>query len=298
MHVGHGRFAYRCRGTRMSVTLQQLQATVQVAPEVPTAKWFATIDTAQVRRDKGINWQDLSIIQRWKNLLQGSSEGREADLTCWLVPLSDETLQMTVDLGKSSPFCCTWLQSNWSINEISTYWNQSTNPRLPDGGNGLLRFYDACVLGALQPVLTPDQWKMLTAPLTQWLYIDRNGTLANINVPAQEFRHDGKLTLNKTQLKQLRNAGAADNIIFNMQANERLPENIDPFATYQKISAALALLGKHNIAKSQDQYLFSTLTLDWPLAHFATPAVDQALANYKMGETDLIQLVEQHSPEN
>ena len=136
----------------MSAALQQLQAIVQAAPEAPTAKWFATIDAPQVKRDLGINWQDHPIIHRWKNLLQGTPEGLEADLTCWLAPLTDETLQLTADLSKSSPFCCTWLQSSWSIDEIAAYWNQSTNPHLPDRGKGLLRFYDACILNTLQPV--------------------------------------------------------------------------------------------------------------------------------------------------
>jgi hypothetical protein len=82
-----------------------------------------------------------------------------------------------------------------------------------------------------------------------------------------------------------------------MHTSERLPENYDPFSTYQRISTALALLDKHKIEKSQDQYLFSTLTLDWPLTHFATPELDQALASYKTGATDLGSLVEQHSPQ-
>ena len=280
----------------MSVTLQQLQAAVQTSSEQPDAKSFATIDASQVKRDLGINWQDISITHHWKNLLQGTSEGLEADLTCWLAPLTEETFQLTVDLTQNSPFCCTWLQSNWSINEIATYWQQASNPRLPDGHHGLLRFYDSCILGSLQTVLSPEQWQSLTAPLMQWLYIDRNGILANINVPAQKFHHNGKLTLNKSQLKLLQQAGKADNIIFHMQANEHLPEDHDPFDTYRQISTALALLSKHNIAKPQDQYLFSALTLAWPLTHFGTPGLDQALSRFKTDETDLSLLIEQYSP--
>jgi len=82
-----------------------------------------------------------------------------------------------------------------------------------------------------------------------------------------------------------------------MHTSEHLPENYDPFATYQQISAALALLNKHKIEKSQEQYLFSTLTLKWPLTHFAAPELEQALASYKTGATDLSLLVAQHAPQ-
>lgn len=280
----------------MSVTLQQLQAIVQTESELPDAAWFVTIDTSQVKIHLDINWEDLSKKHKWRNLLKGTSEGQEPDLTCWLAQLSEETLQLTADLVQSSPFCCTWLHSTWSINEIDSYWQQSANPLMPDLNKGLLRFYDTCVLVSLQTALTPQQWQKLTAPLVQWLHIDRNGNLATIAVPVQEVSRNGQFSISKSQLNQLQKAGQTDNIIFHLQKDELLPEEHDPFSTYQQINAALALLNKHNITKRQEQYLFSALTLDWPPTHFASPELDQALSHLKPGEVDLNLFVKQHAP--
>ena len=297
VHVRYGFLAYGGWGARMSVTLQQLQAFVQTESELPDTAWFVTIDTSQVKSQLNINWEDLSKKLHWRNLLHGTAEGQEPDLTCWLAPLSEETLQLTAELIRKQPFCCTWLQSIWTIDEIASYWQHAANPLLPDLNKGLLRFYDTCVMAALQTALTPQQWQKLTAPLIQWLHINRNGNLATIAAPVQEVSRNGQFTLSKGQLNQLQKAGQTDNIIFLLQKDELLPEAHDPFSTYRQINTALALLNKHNITKRQEQYLFSALTLDWPLAHFANPKLDEALSRMKPGEIDLGTLVAQHAPQ-
>ena len=281
----------------MNVMLQQLQVAIQTESEIPDTAWYVTIDASQVKRELGINWEELSQQHQWSNLLKGTSEGQEVDLTCWLAPLTTETLQLTIDLTQKSPFCCTWLQSTWPINDIATYWQRSANPQLPGANKGLLRFYDACVLDPLQAVLTPQQWQTLAAPLIQWLTIERFGNLHSIPAPIQEVSSNGQFSLSKLQIKKLNDAGQTDNVIFHMLANEHLPQSYDPFTIYQQISTALALLNKHKIVKPQDRYLFSVLTLDWPLAHFASPELEEALSRLKPEEINLSQIVEQHAPE-
>ena len=281
----------------MSVTLQQLQTVVQTDSDIPNTVWFITIDASQIKHESGINWEELSRQHKWSNLLKGTSEGQETDLTCWLAPLTEETLQLSTILTQQSPFCCTWLQSTWPINDIATFWQRSANPLLPDGNKGLLRFYDACVLCPLHTVLTPQQWQTLTAPLIQWLSIDRFGNLHSIPAPLQEVRSNGQLSLSKLQIKKLSEAGQTDNIIFHMVATEHLPQTYDPYSTYLQISTALGLLGKYQIVKQQDQYLFCVLTLDWPLSHYASSELEKALSRLKPEEINLSQIVEQHAPE-
>ncbi len=280
----------------MTAFLQQLQAVIHTVPTISATTWFATIDAAQVNHDLGINWHELSEMHKCFNLLDGTVEGTELELTCWLISMSEAMLEFTAELSQNSPFSCTWLQSAWSIEDIAAHWQHATNTRLPNGHNGLLRFYDPCVLQSLQAVLSSTQWQTLSAPTVRWMYIDRNGFLTSIDAQNQPVRKNGTLTLSQDQLKQLNEAGQTDRIILNMQANEHLPTTYDPFATYQRINAALSLLKKHNITKPQDQYLFSALTLDWPLTHFVSPALDHSLTQVKQEGHDLIQIIEQNSP--
>ena len=280
----------------MTVSLEQLQAIVQAQTTMPSGNWFATLDAAQLNHDTGIDWSDYAAKHEWKNLLGGTAEGEEADLTCWLAPLTDDILQLTAELTKTRPFSCTWLQSTWLVDDIAAFWQDTSNVRLPNGQYGLLRFYDPCVLRPLQNVLTPIQRRTLNSPVTQWLYIDREGLLANLASPHKTLRKHGQLTLNNKQLKQLQEAGEADGIILQMQVNDHLPVTHDPFATYRQINIALDLLKKHHITDVQEHYLFSVLTLDWPLEHFDSEALNQALAGFQQKTTDLTQIIELHSP--
>lgn len=280
----------------MTFPFEQLQTVVQEPSSIPSANWFATLDAAQIAHDAGVDWAEYGARYDWKNLLYGTVEGEEPDLTCWLLPLTEETLKLTAELVKASPFSCTWLQSSWEIGDIATLWQQTSNPRLPNGQHALLRFYDPCVLLALRTVLTTNQWQTLSAPTVQWLYMGRDGLLASLSSPNKTVRRYGQLTLTADQLKQLQELGRADKLILQMQVNDHLPYPLDHFAAHKHVATALDLLNKHHIATIQDQYLFAALTLDWPLAHFASAPLDQALSRYGQETTDLSQIVALHSP--
>jgi hypothetical protein len=280
----------------MSTICAQLHALAEATSETESAAWFATIDAAQINRERNVDWQGLAQGGGWGNLLGGTPEGEEPDLTCWLAPLTNETLRLTADLVQAHPFSCTWFQSRWPLNQIEDCWRQASNPRLPNGHSGLLRFYDPCVLLPLREILRPDQWRLVSAPILEWHCLDRAGALIHITAKPQPVRKSGQLSLRPDQMRQLEQAGRADKIILQMHVNEILAFDHDPFDSYGRVDTVLRLLDKYGLTRAQDQYLFSALTLDWPLGNFSSAELAHALATLDQHNGDLAQVVERYSP--
>lgn len=274
----------------------RLLSIVQAKPETDLQAWFATIDAAQVSHDKNIEWQPLAEQNGWGNLLGGSREGKEPDLTCWLAPLTESVFAQTTELVRYHPYACTWFLSHWPIHKIGALWQQASNVRLPNGQHGLLRFYDPCVLLPLRDVLREHNWRLLCAPIVDWCYLDRQGKLAVLENKPGPILSPRQFSLNEEQVWLLKQAGRVDRFILQMQADEILPPKHDPFAVFGHVSQVLEVLEKNGISKRRPQYQFVAMTLDWPRQHFKTEGLEQALSRFDQGTDDLLQFVTQHSP--
>ena len=64
----------------------------------------------------------------------------------------------------------TWLISMQSLTNLFNQLESQLYLRLPDKRNALLRFYDPRVLHKLLDVFTPEQLKLLTLNINDWIY--------------------------------------------------------------------------------------------------------------------------------
>jgi len=63
-----------------------------------------------------------------------------------------------------------WLISMQSLTSLFNQLESQLYLRLPDKRNALLRFYDPRVLHKLSDVFTPEQFKLLTLNINDWIY--------------------------------------------------------------------------------------------------------------------------------
>lgn len=261
----------------------------------PILPWFVTIDASQIGSQEGIDWAGLAKRKAWGNLLAGSAEGEEHDLTCWLAPLDEETYQLAHSLLQRYPFSCTWLQSPWTFTQIAHYWQRTTNALLPNGHRGLLRFYDPCVLPHLATHLKPRQWQTITAPCQHWLYLDRFGRWQSITRTVKPRPAAPEVSLNQAQIDELNNSNREDWLIAHLMANEHLPQDADPFGSYERIHASVNALQRNGIKQPDQQYLFCAMTLQWPLQALLSEGLQQRLKLVGKGMLSLDEVAEQNS---
>lgn len=252
-----------------------------------STQWFATIDASQIPAIADIKWQTLSEQHQWGNLLAGSLEGEEPDLTCWLVPLNDEMLKLSLSLTAKYPFSCTWFNSAWSLDKISKHWQKVTDAHLPEQKRGLLRFYDACVLQILPTILQSEQWHAVYAPCMSWLYINRTGNLSQLNTPTSIGKASSSIRISHEQLLQLEKANQADHVIAHLIAEEHLSLDSDPFKNYAKTSAAINALRQHGIEDTARCYAFCMTTIDWKIEDYQSEYLAQQLQQVQLGKLDL-----------
>jgi hypothetical protein len=270
--------------------LQQLNLQLELqmqALDEKIAQWFVTLDASQIPSSAGVEWKKLAKQHQWGNLLEGSIEGEEPDLTCWLIPLNAEMLSLTLRLAKQHPFSCTWLQSAWSLASISKHWQKISDAQLPNQKRGLLRFYDACVLQTLPILLNKDQWYAIYAPCTAWLHINRIGQLSLLSTPKSFAKPSLSFSLSDKQLAQLQMSNQTDHVIAHLIAEEHLSKNSNPFESYAKVNAAITQLKQHNINDTGLQYAFCMTTLDWTVEDYQSPQLAEQLQLVQQGKLDL-----------
>lgn len=252
--------------------------------------WFATLDAAQIPANCPVDWQAQNV--GWGNLLAGSNEGELPNLTCWLLPLSPATLQLTLDLAAINPHCCTWLASDWGLEAITAYWSRASDVALPEGKSGLLRFYDPCVLLNLHAVLSKGQWRRLAAPLTQWLLIDPAGQIQRFTLHERQVLRSGRLQLAEEQLEALNRANRAHHLIAELAANEHIALDLTNFALYRHIAQACRMLAAAGIDELNLQYQFTAMTLDWPEEKMRDPLLAKLLPEVPSGKRDVFEVIE------
>ena len=279
----------------MNLIQSSLQTSITRLSTPETAhQWYATVDASQIPSTADIDWKNMARLGQWGNLLQGTPEGEELDLTCWLLPLTNDAIAWTTALASEYPYCCTWLQSAWTLARITRHWQKISNALLPNGSHALLRFYDPCVLLSLQQVLTSSQWQGIHAPCNSWLYINRTGTLAELLCDKTSSSQASQIRLNQEQLTALKNTNREDTIATNLIAQEHLAQDSNPFDNYQRIHAALNVLKQYGISDHDQQYQFCAQTLDWPLTHYQAPALIAQLQLLQQGKIDIDTVVAQY----
>lgn len=252
-------------------------------------QWYVLVDAAQVPSAE-IDWSKIYQRGRWYNLLNYAPEGDSPEVCVHLglIDVADDLLEWSLALEERHPFTCSWLQSSWLHERLANHLSKQTQVHLPNQQNGLLRFYDPCILDALVKVLSEQQQRILFAGTTQWLTRNREGGLASFQSQPQLPRTVSALSLDQQQLRQLQWHGRADNLIAEMKVNEHLPLDADPFKTYRHVSAAIAALDRFKIDAPKIQYPFCVMTLDAHIGFYKSPELDVLLNAAAKNEIDLI----------
>lgn len=274
----------------MNTLAEQLQAIIKSSPSLESGQWFASIDAAQVTLQHQVDWESVSELLGWQNLLAGMEEGQSPDLTCWIAPLNESTLQLTTAFSQQSPFACTWFKSDWSLSDIIHQWHEAANVHLTDDRRVLLRFYDAAVLKPLSLILSSQQWQSLSAPTQTWLYINRSGILSGLGVKQASPKAPSKFVLTALQSQLLEQAGAVDHTMYRLQRDGYLSDMAHDYAAYQHVSLALQTLKAHGIFNQHDQYTFCHLTLWWKHEDFSSHIVSVYLSRVRKERADIAQM--------
>jgi len=235
--------------------------------EHPSDHWYLLVDAAQLPHSETFDWAREAQRGRWGNLLLANPEGKEADLTAWLVPLSLDPTENAVPEWldvEAYPFAGTWIQSPYSLYQIGYHWRVLVDVHLPDKKMGVLRFYDACALQHLSHVLDGEQWKTLTAPVRRWIFCDRTGQLQCKERDPAPALASYPLELSEEQFQALQARTHADRIILNMKAEGWLTASGDPFAIFERVSEVIQVAELYGIYELRRQYEFAVAALPWP----------------------------------
>lgn len=86
---------------------------------------------------------------------------------------ADSIQNRVLQLEQNYP-AVSWIISSLSFTSIFNHLENQLHARLEDNRYALLRFYDPRVLHKLPTVLTPDQFKVFTLQIDEWLYYQNN----------------------------------------------------------------------------------------------------------------------------
>jgi hypothetical protein len=239
---------------------------VEASTSHPTDNWFMLVDAAQYPHNDSIDWGREAQYGRWGNLLLANPEGQEPDLTAWLVPVSGAShgldLPGWVDL-EARPFATTWIQSPYTLYQLTYHWQRLVDVYLPKKKLGMLRFHDGCALQHLMGVLDADQWDSLSAPVRHWIYCDREGTVqAKSREPAPALA-SFPLELDEEQLALLKRATHVDRIILDLKVAEWIAPDIDVFEAQALVSPRVRIAEQCDIFDLQRQFEVVATTLEW-----------------------------------
>ncbi|WP_293936921.1 DUF4123 domain-containing protein [Iodobacter sp.] len=272
--------------------LNEIQTTV-LTSLAQGEKWYATLDASQIPALQQAEWKNQQAA--WRNLLEGSAEGTQPDLTAWLLPLTQSSLEFTLNLSIDYPHAVTWLNSQWSIDEIAGYWCILSDVKLPNGHTGLCRFYDPCVLAQLERALSKPQWQRLLAPVTQWIYLDPFGQVKQQQPQPLLIKRASSLHLKQKQLDLLNKENRPHWLIAQLMANEHVPLERNNFGLFARVHDSVQLLEQYGLNRAEQQYTFCALTLDWDVSCFHSPRLNANLALVAKRKIDLLDAIEQES---
>jgi hypothetical protein len=129
------------------------------------------------------------------------------------------------------PFAATWIQSPYTLYQLTYHWQRLVDAHLPAKKLGMLRFYDGCALQHMVQVLDEDQWETLSAPVQCWIYCDRAGEIQTVQREPAAAPASFPLELTAGQVESLKSCTHVDRIILDLKVAEWLAPDTDAFET-------------------------------------------------------------------
>jgi hypothetical protein len=276
----------------------------QAAAERPSDNWYLLADAAQFHHIDVSDWEREAQHGGWGNLLKANPEGGEADLTAWLVPLTPLSdgaegfdVPDWVDVD-AYPFATMWIQSPYTLDQITYHWQRLIDVLLPNRKVGLLRFYDACALQHMLQVVDGEQWDVLSAPVRRWAFCDRTGHLEIKTREPSSVLAAFSLELSLEQFEALKRLTHADRIILDMKAAGWLALDADQFTTFERVDRCVKVAEAHGMTDLPRQFELTAATLSWPREAIDSDALAHVLRNCAASGDSPLKMIEEASMVN
>jgi len=264
--------------------IQMTDAVACAIEKRPDMKWFTLVDSAFDADSKN------KLTFDKKTCLYDSDELYELlDVSPYLLELPVQTDALRSKLlslarhRKNRPML-SFVASPYSAVEIVNHWKRLVNVKGVDGAEFILRFADTRILEVLPTAPDTALWDALSAPVTEWLYIDRAGTISSAKIGQVNTYLDtaDDITLSDEQFGFLVSSGVPDYVINIIERDhpELLPShdhagfyakiaNVCTFGTEQGIEqfrdivslALYSLVSEQNVR--DDTSLHSLLSSSW-----------------------------------
>jgi Domain of unknown function (DUF4123) len=251
-----------CNESELSTALVEQMVNTK---EVGT--WYALVDTAFDHRVRALPWTHavwpLYHRDQWAQMVSVSpvilelGHGDAAMLGSQLRPLLRHC--------KGRPML-SFLQSDKSAQQLRDHWQPFLCVIAADEEQFVLRFADTRTCESLSKALAPEHWGRLTAPLNEWIIVNRNGQpqqlpLSDPNaVPASSLRES--ITLSAGEFERLLQFGQPDTLLNALHENfeEFLPQKARA-TTYQQMVKVCLLAQAHCIEAFPDQLALGAAVL-------------------------------------
>jgi hypothetical protein len=176
----------------------------------------------------------------------------------WLYPLPSTT-EDKASLRKLLQHCngrpmLSFVASRGPLMELKEAWAPLHWLNTTDDQRMLLRLADTRTLPELPRVLTARQWAALTAPLAQWLTIDREGHLKSCPLAPEGVFAETQIQLAQTQLDALLQAAEPDAVIDVLvdSMREALPASQKKSQLHRLVEASCALARSYQVEVFSD----------------------------------------------
>ena len=237
---------------------------LQAISQQPNTSWYVWLDCAfdvadelqTPIADKSINVYQIKEMTDMKHLgprlVQVFAPGDDlkkvqTQLRPWLTHASGR------------PMLSLWA-SDQSAHTLAKHLQAWSWAYTPDKEAVLLRLADTRSACSLQQTLQPAQWHGLTAPLRQWLYINRQGKVTTLPVgPSFDAPNHAAtqlpLVLDDEQIQTMANTAEADALLHHIatQTPEVIPEGVLPSTMHSYTTWVLHTAEQRGVEKRSDK---------------------------------------------
>ena len=145
--------------------------------------WFALVDFAFDHGRKPMKWPG----PRWPLYCHGPLENLLAVSPSLLSLNAAEPNDLAAQVAHLLVLCdarpmLSFVGSPLGGQEVREHWQAFLRPQTSDGMELLLRFADTRIVSKLNRALSGANWASFTAPVAQWLVIDRAGDVLSLDI--------------------------------------------------------------------------------------------------------------------
>jgi Domain of unknown function (DUF4123) len=212
--------------------------------------WYVLMDTAFDYEARALHWSHA----------------------VWPLYHRDEWTQMAsvspviLELSHGDSAMLSFLQSKNTAQQLCDHWQPYLCVTAADEEEFVLRFADTRICESLPKALVPEHWVRLTAPLNEWIIVNRTGQpqrlpLSDPNaVPASSLRES--ITLSAEEFERLLQFGQPDTLLNALHENfeEFLPQKARA-TTYEQMVKVCLLAQAHRIEAFPDQLALGAAVL-------------------------------------